>query len=95
MVAEPDWENNTRGREIAIGMITMVKKPDQKTLKRWFDKHLYWVYEKICPVCGSAFYTQFSEHEVCANKTCQAKWKKGQQNRNGLGFIVMKINVFT
>ena len=53
----------------------MRKKPDQKTLKRWHEKHSYWVHEKNCTVCGSTFYTLFTNQAVCDKKDCQKKEK--------------------
>ena len=57
----------------------MGKKPDQKTLKRWHEKYSYWVYEKICPVCKSTFYTLFRDQTICDKKECQKRGKKVEQ----------------
>ena len=51
----------------------MVKKIDQKTLKRWYEKGLPWTHKQVCAVCGTEFYTQSTDQMVCDKEKCKAK----------------------
>ncbi len=52
----------------------IMKKLDQKTLKRWFEKGLPWTCKRVCAVCGSEFYTQAKDQPVCDQEKCRKKW---------------------
>ena len=54
----------------------MKTKPDQKTLKRWYEKNFPWTHKRVCTVCGAVFYTQSASQMVCDKEKCKSKWEE-------------------
>ena len=60
--------------------MTQTKK--QQRYKRLYEEGMYWTNKKVCPVCGTEFYTLSSKQVVCGKKACENKWKSMQKQKN-------------
>ena len=70
----------------------MTNKKQQEKYKRWYDKQLWGVYKRNCPVCGAEFYTVRSNQVTCDNETCKAKWETMQREGKELKYSRSGIN---
>lgn len=50
-------------------------------------------YDKICPICGTIFYTNYPHKKVCGNQQCTDEYRRIRVRKNNKKYFQMRRRI--